>query len=128
MRQGLEVAKLHVDKAKKLKQIFPHFYGINNPIDLTVQVRNEDYVTALNELKDDYDGFLVIALSNVYGLTERLPEMIKACRANINKPVVFHIAQSCISKKLTALLEKAKIPVYSSPEKAVRGLKALLSI
>ena len=128
MRQGLEVAKLHVDKAEKLKQVFPHFYGINNPIDLTAQVRNEDYVTALNELKDEYDGFLVIALSNVYGITERLPEMIKACRANINKPVVFHIAQSGISKKLAALLEKAKIPVYPSPEKAVRALKALLSI
>ena len=128
MRQGLDVAKLHVDKTEKLKQIFPHFYGINNPIDLTAQVRDEDYVTALNELKDDYDGFLVIALSNVYGITERLPEMIKACRANINKPVVFHIAQSGISKKLTALLEKAKIPVYPSPERAVRGLKALLRI
>ncbi|MBI1811493.1 MAG: CoA-binding protein, partial [Nitrospirae bacterium] len=128
MRQGLDVAKLHVDKTEKLKQIFPHFYGINNPIDLTAQVRDEDYVTALNELKDDYDGFLVIALSNVYGITERLPEMIKACKADINKPVVFHIAQSGISKKLTALLEKAKIPVYPSPERAVRGLKALLRI
>ena len=128
MRQGLEVAKLHVDKAEKLKQIFPHFYGINNPLDLTAQVNDADYITALNELKDDYDGFLVIALSNVYGITEKLPEMIKACRGNINKPVVFHIAQSGISKKLTALLEKAKIPVYPSPERAVRGLKALLSI
>ena len=39
MRQGLEVAKLHVDKAEKLKQIFPHFYGINNPLDLTAQVK-----------------------------------------------------------------------------------------
>lgn len=128
MRQGLEVAKLMDDKTEKLKQIFPHFYGINNPIDLTAQVRDEDYVTALNELKDDYDGFLVIALSNVYGVTERLPEMIKACKADINKPIVFHIAQSGISKKLTVLLEKAKIPVYPSPEKAARALKALLSI
>jgi acyl-CoA synthetase (NDP forming) len=128
MRQGLEVTKLPDDKSEKLKKTFPHFYGINNPIDLTAQVRDEDYVTALNELKDDYDGFLVIALSNVYGITERLPEMMRACRANINKPIVFHIAQSGISKKLTALLEKAKIPVYPSPERAVRALKALLSI
>lgn len=128
MRQGLEVAKLPDDKSEKLKKIFPHFYGINNPIDLTAQVMDEDYVTALNELKDGYDGFLVIALSNVYGITERLPEMIKACKADINKPIVFHIAQSGIAKKLTALLEKAKIPVYPSPERAVRGLKALLSV
>ncbi|MDI6745133.1 MAG: CoA-binding protein [Thermodesulfovibrionales bacterium] len=128
MRQGLDVAKLPDDKTDKLKEIFPHFYGINNPIDLTAQVRDEDYVITLNELKDDYDGFLVIALSNVYGITERLPEMIKACRADINKPIVFHIAQSGIAKKLTALFEKAKIPVYPSPEKAARALKALLSI
>jgi acyl-CoA synthetase (NDP forming) len=128
MRQGLDVTKLPDNKSEKLKKIFPHFYGINNPIDLTAQVKDEDYVTALNELKDDYDVFLVIALSNVLGITERLPEMMRACRANINKPIVFHIAQSGISKKLTALLEKAKIPVYPSPEKAARALKALLSI
>ncbi|MDP3049654.1 MAG: hypothetical protein Q8N12_09560 [Thermodesulfovibrionales bacterium] len=38
------------------------------------------------------------------------------------------IAESGISKRLTLLVEKAKIPVYPSPERAVRGLKALLSI
>lgn len=128
MRQGLEISKLPDDKSDKLKKIFPHFYGINNPIDLTAQVMDEDYVTALNELKDNYDGFLVIALSNVNGITERLPEMIKACKADINKPIVFHIAQSGIAKKLTSLIERAKIPVYPSPERAARSLRALLSI
>jgi len=126
MRQGLEVSKLPDEKADKLRKIFPRFYGINNPVDLTAQVKDEDYFTALNELKDNYDGFLVIALSNVYGITEKLPELMKVCRANLNKPIVFHIAQSGISKRLTTLLEKAKIPVYPSPERAVRGLKALL--
>jgi len=126
MRQGLEVAKLPDDKADKLRKVFPRFYGINNPVDLTAQVKDGDYFTALNELKDDYDGFLIIALSNVYGITEKLPELMKACRADINKPIVFHIAQSGISKRLTALLEKAKIPAYPSPERAVRGLNALL--
>jgi len=29
MKQGLEVAKLPEDKIEKLKNIFPHFYGIN---------------------------------------------------------------------------------------------------
>ncbi|MFZ3122366.1 MAG: hypothetical protein WA104_03235 [Thermodesulfovibrionales bacterium] len=38
------------------------------------------------------------------------------------------IAESGISKRLALLFEKAKIPVYTSPERAVRGLKALLSI
>ncbi len=126
MRQGLEVAKLPDDKAEKLRHVFPYFYGINNPIDLTAQVRDEDYITALNELKDDYDSFLIIALPNVYGITERLAEMIKVAKAGINKPLVFHIPANGVAKRLISLLEKIKIPVYPSPERAVKGLKAIL--
>ncbi|MDI6800523.1 MAG: acetate--CoA ligase family protein [Thermodesulfovibrionales bacterium] len=127
MRQGLDVVKLPDDKADKLRKVFPYFYGINNPVDLTAQVRDEDYITALNELRDNYDGFIIIALPNVYGITERLPDMIKAAKSDINKPIVCHIPGNGFAKRLTSLLEKMKIPVYPSPERAVRGLKALLS-
>lgn len=126
MRQGLEVAKLPEDRAEKLGHVFPYFYGINNPIDLTAQVKDEDYITALNELRDDYDGFVIVALPNVMGITERLADMIKRAKADINKPVVFHIPANGVARRLTSLLEKMKIPVYPSPERAVRGLKAIL--
>lgn len=126
MIQGLEVTKLPDDKAKKLRQAFPYFYGVSNPVDLTAQVTDEDYITALNELKGDYDGFLIIALPNVAGITEKLADMIKTVKNSVNKPLVFHIPGNGVAKKLIARLEKIKIPVYSSPERAVRGLKALL--
>lgn len=125
-RQGLHVPPLPADKARRLKEAFPHFYGIGNPIDLTAQVKDEDYVTAISGLRHDYDGFIVIALPNVLGITERLPEMIKAEVKDMEKPVVFYIAQSSIAKKLTTGLEKIKIPVYPSPERAVRAMRALL--
>lgn len=124
--QGLDVAKLPDDKAEKLRKVFPYFYGVNNPIDLTAQVRDEDYIAALNELKDDYDGFVIIALPNVMGITERLADMIKAVKSGIGKPMVFHIPGNGVARKLIASLEKIKIPVYPSPERAVRGLRALL--
>jgi acyl-CoA synthetase (NDP forming) len=127
IRHGLDVAKLPEDKIGKLGQIFPYFYTINNPIDLTAQVRNEDFIIALNELKDDYDGFIVIALTGVMGITEKLGVMMKNLKVDINKPIVFHVACDRVSRKLTAILEKAGIPVYPSPERAVRGLKALLN-
>lgn len=126
MRQGLDVAKLPYDKAEKLRHLFPYFYGINNPLDLTAQVRDEDYVAAINELKDDYDGFLIIALPNVRGITERLGGLIKDMKKNLNKSLVFYISHSEISGRLISSIEKAKIPVYTSPERAVRGLKSLL--
>ncbi len=126
MRQGLEVTALPGHAKEKLGQVFPHFYGINNPVDLTAQVRDDDYATALEELKDDYDGFLIIALPNVMGITEGLAEKLKAARQYLSKPLVCHIAEGLIAGRLTRLLERARVPVYSSPERAVRALKALL--
>lgn len=127
MRRGLEVAGIREDKKERLAGIFPDFYGINNPIDLTAQVKDEDYVTALRELREDYDGFLIIALPNVLGITEKLPGLIKKIRADLAKPLVFHIPPGGIAKKLTHHLERAKVPVYPSPERAVVGLAALLA-
>ncbi len=126
MRQGIDVTRLTENKKKKLSAIFPDFYGVNNPVDLTAQVKDEDYVAALRELGEDYDGFLVIALPNVLGITEKLPVLMKEVKRALNKPLVFHIPPGGIAKKLTLMLERAKIPVYPSPESAVKGLAALL--
>ncbi len=126
MRQGFDVSPLPEEKKKEFREIFPYFYGINNPLDLTAQVKDDDYVLALKELKEYYDGFIVIALPNVLGITEGLSRKIVEMNDIINKPITFHIAHSSITKKLTSLLERNKIPVYPSPEKAVRGLKAIL--
>ena len=127
IRQGLVVAKLPEDRIEKLGKMFPKFYTISNPFDLTAQVKDEDYIASLNELKDDFDGFLIIALTGVLGVTERLGKMMKNLKVGIAKPIVFHIAHGGVSRKLTAILEKAGIPVYPSPERAIKVLKALLT-
>ena len=98
MKQGLEVAKLPKDKIEKLKIYSRIFYGINNPIDLTAQVKDEDYTLALNELKDAYDGFVMIALPNVNGITMKLAEIMKDAKKNISKPVVFYVSDGETSK------------------------------
>jgi len=126
MRQGLNVPRLSEEKHTILKSMFPHFYVLNNPFDLTAQVRDEDYLTVLNEVKDEYDGFLVIALPNVMGITEGLAELMKDFKGRIRKPVVFHIPADGISRKIINRLEKTRIPVFPSPERAVKGLRALL--
>jgi acyl-CoA synthetase (NDP forming) len=126
MRQGLELTGLPAQSKERLAQVFPDFYGINNPVDLTAQVRDEDYALALRELKEDYDGFVVIALPNVLGITGKFAEVLTNAKTEIRKPLVSHIASSGITPRLRTRLEKARIPVYPSPERAVRGLRALL--
>ena len=126
MSQGLEVTSLPGPSKEKLGRVFPLYYGINNPVDLTAQVKDDDYATALEELKGDYDGFLIIVLPNVMGITEGLAEKLMASRKYLSKPLVCHIAEGGITARLTRLVERTRIPVYSSPERAVRALKALL--
>ncbi len=126
MRQGLDVAKVPEERLTRMKGMFPNFYVLNNPLDLTAQVKDEDYLAVLEELKDEYDGFVVIALPNIPGITERLGWLVKEFRMQVKKPVVSHIPADGTSRKIIAFLERARIPVYPSPERAVRGLSALL--
>jgi acyl-CoA synthetase (NDP forming) len=106
--------------------LFPPFYVVGNPIDLTGQVRTDDYRVALDGVRQTYDGFIIIALTGVAGVTLKLAEIVRDFRTEAGKPVVAHIAQGGISGKLTTLLEKSKIPVFPSPERAVRALAMLL--
>lgn len=127
MRQGLEVPPVPAERREVLAKLFPPFYGLNNPIDLTAQVTDADYLAALGHLKDDYDGFLVIALSNVLGITEALPEIMRDFMKGLGKPLVFHVARGGISERLASRLERTSIPVYPTPERAVRALRFLLT-
>ncbi len=126
MRAGLDVAPLPEPVKKILDSSFPPFYVVGNPIDLTGQVRTEDYRVALDGVRQTYDGFIIIALTGVAGVTLKLAEIVRDFRTEAGKPVVAHIAQGGISGKLTTLLEKSKIPVFPSPERAVRALAMLL--
>lgn len=125
-RQGIEVPDLPEEKVYKLKQLFPSFYSIKNPIDLTAQGRDEDYITALNILHEDYDAFLIIALTGVTGITERLAILVEDFKNKVKKPIVFHNTFNEISEKLNKNLHVAGIPSFTSPESAVKGLRALL--
>ena len=126
MRSGMEVAPLPESVKEILGSSFPPFYVLGNPVDLTGQVRAEDYRIALDAVRETYDGFIIIALTGVAGVTLEVGEMVRDFRIATGKPVVAHIAQGGIAGKLTTLLEKSKIPVFPSPERAVRALGMLL--
>ncbi len=128
MSQGLELPQLSKEIKERLKTYFPEYYGINNPLDLTAQVRDDEYIIAMKELRDYFDAFLIIALPNVSGITENLGEKIGRFVEELGKPVTAYIAQSRITERIKRGLERHNVPVYFSPERAVRGLKAILVI
>ncbi|MGD0283413.1 MAG: CoA-binding protein [Dissulfurispiraceae bacterium] len=127
MRQMLDVAHVREEKVRKLGELFPPFYGMHNPIDLTAQVKDADYGVTLDLLKDDYDGFLIIALATVTGITTSLADIIKDFRKLSDKPIVLYTDTNKTARSIKALVEKAGVPVYPSAERAARALKTLLA-
>ncbi len=125
-RQGFYEAGMPPRKLARFKKIFPPFYVPGNPFDLTAQVKDEDYRTVLEGLKEDYDGFIIIALSAVRGITEGLGLVLADFKRRSGKPMVFHTGRDAVGQKLSRTLEEAGIPALNSPERAVRALRKLL--
>lgn len=126
LRQGLETPPLSPQKEARLTAQYPDFYVVRNPLDLTAQVRDHDYAAALEELQSDYDGFLVVALTGVSGITPGIADLLIEMKQKLQKPMVMHMSCGCGAAGFIRKIEKAGIPVYPSPEGAVRGLRALL--
>lgn len=126
-RQGLTLSPLPKKVWSRLHDSFPPFYCFGNPIDLTGQVEDEQYLFTLTQIRDHYDGFIIIAHTGVAGVTLRLADVLTRFRAECSKPVVAHLAPGGITAPLAKRLEAIGIPVYPSPERGMRGLRALLT-
>ena len=110
----------------RLEKAFPPFFGMHNPIDLTGSGRNEDYHTALTEALPHYDAAVVIVLMGATTVTEGATGLIARACHEAKKPVVCCILQGLgYTQEAMHELLKLGIPVYPSPERAVRALSAL---
>jgi acyl-CoA synthetase (NDP forming) len=125
-REGFAMPPVPGPARERLARVFPPFFVLNNPVDLTGSGRDEDYYQALTEALPSYDAAVVIVLMGATTVTEAATEMIaRACHA-AKKPVVCCMLQGLgyTRDAMTSLL-KLGVPVYPSPERAVRALAAL---
>ena len=127
MRQGLTQPAIPSSNLDSLRKIFPPFYGLGNPFDLTAQGSGKDYLTVLEELGESYDGFVIIALSAVTGITPALAGILEDFKKRAGRPVVLHTGQDEVGKELVRAARKAGIPSFATPERTVRALEKLLS-
>jgi acyl-CoA synthetase (NDP forming) len=125
-RDGFVIPRVPEEVRKTLEATFPPFYGKNNPIDLTGSGGNEDYYTALKEALPHYDAAVVIVLMGATTVTEEATELIARACHEAKKPVVCCMLQGLgYTREAMHTLLKLGIPVYPSPERAVRALAAL---
>ncbi len=128
-REGFTMPRTSDDVRTRLGASFPPFFVLNNPIDLTGSGKNEDYYTALKEALPHYDAAVVIVLMGATTVTEPVTELIARACHETKKPIACCLLQGLgyTQEAMSALL-KLGVPVYPSPERAVRALAAIRKV
>lgn len=135
---GLRVPELNPVARKRLSQFIPPFGSTLNPIDITAQVTNrlladgperETLKKCLKILIDDQEiDILIILMAMVDGQrAERAAADIIDISNETEKPIVVIWLAGALAEGAYKLLEKGGIPLFKSPERAVKAIKKMLT-
>jgi len=126
-RQGLQLQEPEKKVKSKLEKVFPSYAVLHNPIDLTGDATAERYAVALEEClrSKQYDGVILITLFQIPTLEEKIVEIIPELARKYKKPVLCCASGGRYTKRLTEKLEASGMPVYPTPERAVKAFAAL---
>jgi acyl-CoA synthetase (NDP forming) len=122
---GLEISKPSQKIKDVLRSRLPPFSAVENPIDLTGSVKDDDYVMVLKEAMDEYDAAIVMVLWGPPALTDGLITMLKDVAFELKKPVIICSPGGEHTRKKNKMFEEVGLPVFSSPEEAARAAAVL---
>ncbi len=127
---GLKLPEFSPETREKLKKILPGFAQVHNPLDLIGDADVERYEKALEILVKDenVDGIIVIALLQTVSLKPEVYDAVVRVKQKTKKPIIVSSTGGEYTEKFKPRLERNKIPVYLTPERAVRAMKALVKI
>ncbi len=128
-REGIELPQFPEDLKDRLKKKLPRFYSISNPLDLTGSVTDKDYEMVLEEcLINDpfFDAVIVVTHLAVPGLTKGVFDIIAEKAKRSGRPVVVCTTAGEETIAVKRDVEEKGIPVYFTPERAVRVIGALV--
>lgn len=126
VESGLELPQLSKESIKALKEFLPTYAVTSNPIDLTGDSNAERYKKTLDIVFKDksISAVVVIALLQIASLEETIIDVLRDCKL-YGKPFVVCACGGEYTQKQARKLESVGIPVYSTPERAVKALAVL---
>ncbi|MEW6229757.1 MAG: CoA-binding protein [Bacillota bacterium] len=126
---GIEVPDLGAEAMERLKAALPSHCVVRNPLDLTGDTPAERYEVGVSELasSEEVDAFLLIFGDPIPRATEVVTRLKSGLKSNGRAPeiVVCYIGGGAVGKDESARMQKAGIPVFPTPERAVRAIGAL---
>jgi len=125
-KQKMQLAEPSGGLKRKMQGRMPPYVVLRNPIDLTGDANSERYMTALEETlgTDEYDGAVVISLMQVPTLETNISDVILGMK-KFGKPILACAVGSDFTERVARNLESRNIPVFPTPERAVRAFAAM---
>ncbi|WFO76098.1 CoA-binding protein [Desulfurococcaceae archaeon MEX13E-LK6-19] len=125
-KEGFELPPTPDDLKKELREVLPPHCIVENPIDLTGDADDDRYRIVLEKIlpKPYVDAVVVGALPQIPGMTKKIVDYFVELK-KYGKPMIIINIGSEEAEKFKVELENKGIPVYESPERAARALKAL---
>jgi acetyl-CoA synthetase (ADP-forming) len=127
---GLPLLEVPEDLKKNFRRHMPWFGSANNPIDLTGQATADKYAGALADALQhpSVSGVIVmyceVGFLNPHDLADKVIEAFKKYNTE-NKPVAGVMLGGDETKAAGKKMDKAGIPTYPIPERAVGSMAAL---
>lgn len=123
---GLELPSLENATIKSLRSFLPTYASVKNPIDITGDATVERYQRTMEAVLKDSNiaGVACIALMQLPTLDDTIIDVLKDCKV-FGKPITVCSAGSDFIIERNRKIEAYGIPVYPTPERAVKALSVL---
>lgn len=123
----MKLASFSPAAEKLLRKSLPATVNVRNPLDLVGDADTKRYKDALDIISKEsgVDCMLVILLMQVSTLGSDVIDAVTEIYKDRKKPVAVCSAGGNFTQIHMHVLEKEGIPVYSTPKKAVKSIKAL---
>jgi len=126
--EGLELAEIDESTKKSIRTLIPSFASALNPIDTTPQVspRVNGEIFKILLSNKGVDGVISILVgSKPREYAEEFVNAHMGVAQTYNKPLVLSWTVDKSAEDLVVKLEESSVPVYETPERAVKSMSAL---
>lgn len=126
---GMRMAALKPEVIAELKSKVPAHVVISNPIDITGDADTERYRIAMDAVLDDpdIDAVALLLFFQIPRITDDIIPLVEDLLAKSRgKPIIGVSAGSKFSAVHYQLIEELGLPVYPTPERAIKVIGALV--
>lgn len=125
--QDLRLANLDPATAEHLRQVYPPFYMVQNPLDLTGSATSEDYKVGIQALLDDPGVDIVMPwfVFQDVPLGEDVAARLSGLDLTAGKPIVGGAMGGAFTRRMSAEIEGARITMFQTVGDWVAAARAL---